>query len=436
MQFIAIFAFLTLSGCSLGSVDELYSLPKASEQYLQLEELALLERSEGFAYSAPIAGNYRQSILFYDLDGDGNDEALVFFRGSDQILKICIYSHFEDKDFQLASTVEGEGTAIRRVDFADLDGDGMQEIIVAWQMSTDIRIMQVYSISGWNSAEILSVSDCLDFRFADMDNDGNTELITLHTIASGLDSISMYKFPVTGEPIRSDAKLSLGITSLSRMRTGYIAEKTTALFVEGILESGSYFTDILIDRDGNLTNISISGYSGVSDTLRDEAIFSTDIDNDKIMEVPSIVRLFDETGSRIGYYRLDWYKYNILGQKELGLSTYHCYSDDWYIVLPKDWLDGLIIRREDSVNGERVVIFSVSNPQTGSFSDILVIYKLTGDNRHDRVNQDGRFILLENLTTIYAAKILNDGETVRAFTEDDVKGYFDLIYMEWNAGVL
>ena len=436
MQFIAIFSFLALSGCSFGTIDELYSLPKASEQYLQLEELALLERAEGFAYSAPIAGNYRQSILFYDLDSDGNDEALVFFRGNDQILKICIYSRFEDDDFQLASTVEGEGTAIRRVDFADFDGDDRQEIIILWQMSADTRIMRVYSISGWNSSEILSSSDCLDFRFADMDNDGNTELIALHTIASALGSISMYKFPDTGEPIRSDAKLSPGITSLSRMRTGYISENTTAIFIEGMLESGSCFTDILVDRDGHLTNITAAGYSGVSSALRDEEIYSTDIDNDKIMEVPSIVRLFDETGSRTGYYRLDWYDYDIHGQKELNLSTYHCYSDDWYIVLPRDWLDGLMIRREDSVSGERVVVFSIRDPLTDSFSDILVVYKLTGDNRHDRSKQDGRFILLENFTTIYAAKVLHEGGIVRGFTENDIRENFDLIYMEWNVGTL
>ena len=436
MQMIAVIAFLTLSGCSWGSIDELYALPKASEQYLQLEELALLERANGFAYSAPISGSYRQSILFSDLDGDGNDEALVFFRGGDQILKICVYSHFGGEDFQLASTVEGEGTAIRRVDFADFNGDGIQEIVVSWQMSADIRIMQVYSISGWNSSELLSVSDCLDFRFADMDNDGNTELLTLHTIASGLGTISMYKFPETGEPLRSDAKLSPGITSLSRMRTGYITEESTALFVEGILESGSYFTDIFIDEDSQLTNITATGHSGVSNTLRDEAVYSTDIDNDRVMEIPSIVRLYDETGNRLEYYRLDWYKYGIHGQKELHISTYHCYSDDWYIVLPKDWLNGLVIRREDAVNGERVVVFSVNDPQTDSFEDILFIYKLTGDNRYDRARQDGRFVLLENYTTIYAARILNYDRVVREFTEDDVKENFDLIYMEWNVGTL
>ncbi len=67
---------LLLSGCYSGGIDQYFSPPQPSEEYLQLQELIDEELSSGCEFAAPTQGSFRQSVQFTDLDGDGMDEAL------------------------------------------------------------------------------------------------------------------------------------------------------------------------------------------------------------------------------------------------------------------------------------------------------------------------------------------------------------------------
>ena len=79
------------SGCYSGNIDQYFSLPMASEEYRQLQSLIDEELASGSEYAAPIHGSYRQSVQLSDVDGDGADEALAFFRDAAKNPKINIY---------------------------------------------------------------------------------------------------------------------------------------------------------------------------------------------------------------------------------------------------------------------------------------------------------------------------------------------------------
>ena len=96
---------LVLSGCFIKTVDELYALPKHSDEYNNLQQAIDQLMAQGAAYSAPVSGVNQQSVQLADLDGDGEDEAIVFlktggekpllslgstFKGS---LPVCLYYH-------------------------------------------------------------------------------------------------------------------------------------------------------------------------------------------------------------------------------------------------------------------------------------------------------------------------------------------------------
>ena len=76
-------------------------------------------------YAAPIHGSYRQSVQLSDVDGDGADEALAFFRDAAKNPKINIYDS-ENGEHRLALSISGEGSSIGRIDYADLTGDGQK----------------------------------------------------------------------------------------------------------------------------------------------------------------------------------------------------------------------------------------------------------------------------------------------------------------------
>ena len=80
--------------------------------------------------------------------------------------------------------------------------------------------------------------------------------------------------------------------------------------------------------------------------------------------------------------------------------------DNWYFEVPDYWQGQITIERDDSVTGERGVVFYHWNGPEEEPSPFLVIYKLTGINRTLRATQGDRFILSEDDSTIYAANLI------------------------------
>jgi len=91
-----VLASLLLSGCTLRTVEEMYALPKRSEEYKELQS-AIDTAMYGLTYSSPQSGENQQTVQLADLDGDGVEEYLVFAKGaSDKPLQVLIFSQEED----------------------------------------------------------------------------------------------------------------------------------------------------------------------------------------------------------------------------------------------------------------------------------------------------------------------------------------------------
>ena len=75
-------SLMLLTGCTVPSGDELLAAPRPSSNYqtlqVKLEELL----ASGVSYTTPAAGENRSSVQLVDLNGDGIEEAITFFRGA------------------------------------------------------------------------------------------------------------------------------------------------------------------------------------------------------------------------------------------------------------------------------------------------------------------------------------------------------------------
>ena len=82
---------LLLSGCALRTVDQMYCLPKRSQEYSDLQS-AIDGAMVDLEYSSPLSGENRQTVQMADLDGDREEEYLLFARGSlDKPMKILMH---------------------------------------------------------------------------------------------------------------------------------------------------------------------------------------------------------------------------------------------------------------------------------------------------------------------------------------------------------
>ena len=75
---------LFLSGCGKLKLNvelqDLYSLPTLPAQYTELNARLKTILESGAEYAAPTSGTNIQPVQLTDLDGDGREEAVAFFR--------------------------------------------------------------------------------------------------------------------------------------------------------------------------------------------------------------------------------------------------------------------------------------------------------------------------------------------------------------------
>lgn len=414
-----------LSGCYSGNIDQYFSLPMASEEYRQLQSLIDEELASGSEYSAPIHGSYRQSVQLSDVDGDGADEALAFFRDAAKNPKINIYDS-ENGEYRLARSISGEGSSIGRIDYADLTGDGQKELLVSWQISSGLSVLGVYSLAGW-SGDVLLSTDSAEFVTGDINRDGCDELLNLRAANSTTYLVDQYTFPLGQEPQATSAALSAGISALQRLRMVTLAGDAPALLAESTLTTGDLVSDLFVCRDGSLINLTMNRTTQISETRRSYSlVYAQDIDGDGSTDIPHPQQLYSR-GDEV-FWSIAWFRYDASGRASTIMTTYHCVTDNWYLVLPSGWDVGLTVRRDDSVSGERAVILSRLRSD-GSLEDYVAIYAITGENRYERARLDNRFLLQEEGTTVYAAKLL-DGKT----DENTIRSRFHVIYTDWSSG--
>ena len=210
---------------------------------------------------------------------------------------------------------------------------------------------------------------------------------------------------------------------------------TRGFLTESVYSASGVVTDVFAWRGGKLVNLTLSEETGISsDTTRSYAVYATDLNDDGIVEIPHPVAMTAQSESTV-YYRLDWTAYGVYGQVGQVMTTYHNYTDGWYLELDPSWDELITVRRADSVTGERSVIFSVADEDGKVLYDYLVIYTLSGDNRDERAALAGRFRLHTEGSTVYAAQLLADSPGFAAqLTEQSVQESFHIIYSDWETG--
>jgi len=434
--FLVVAAVVLLTGCLRITADELYSLPEVSEEYLRLRAHINVLLNQGAEFAPPIRGPNRQSVQLVDLNGTGTNEVIAFFAiPAESVLKIYIFELI-DGDYTIADTIIGVGTEIESVRYIDMDGDGVKEIVVGWQMGSALRYMSIYTISGFHSQEIVGPVEYTEISDFDITGDGTDDVIVLRMPTQDAGPVAeVYSLMQDGEVVREEARLSAGIESISRILTGRLIDGTPAVFIdsEGTFEKGSLVTDILAFHRGNFTNVSLTQASGVSEDTVRHRMPSSDINKDGIIKVPALRLLVAQ--SETEYFAIDWYTFQSSGRGNLALTTYHNNFDEWFLILPDNWREKVSVRREDAVPGERTIIFSYYADPNGLHEDFLKIYKLSGENAEERATANNRVLLMSEGASVFAFEIVAPPDSFGlTFNTPVIKDSFRLIYSDWLTG--
>lgn len=451
-----------LSGCLFRPVEDLYRLPERfSGDESLLNEVTRVRRelelqSDSVEYANIFSGDHTATIQLQDLDSDGvRETAVTFFHVPDaeNSLQIYFFTKVGEADYQLSGVVRGEGTAIYAVDFIDLNGFGKKEIVVSWQTRGAYQLgaytlddqseMTLYDTGDSTKLELndpaLSATQILETAYSaysliDIDQNGLMEVAVAHVNVAGINSyLEVFGWRDGTMLFLDTVPLSGGISTLSSITSNFVSDFIPALYLSSTLMDEGRATDIVTYQDGNLINLTLNSETGKSwETLREYGdIGPADINNDAILELPRPKSLpIYGAGAVSDYWLIEWSQYNSDGRAETIFTTYHNLSDGWYLIIPENWIDNITISRDDTVSGQRTVIFSRWNGADEEPTPFLAIYKLTGPNRFTRAEHGERFELGGDSTTIYAASFF-DSDWDSGLDEIEILQHFGLIINSW-----
>jgi hypothetical protein len=433
---------LVLAGCAMPKLtldpEELYALPELPARYTTLNQQLNAIQESGAEYAAPVSGSNIQPVQMVDLDGDGREEALAFFRQSDgeKPLKIYVFTD-NGNSYTQTAVIEGSGLAVYSIAYSDMNGDGRMEIIVGWRVSMDLQALAVYALEPGGARE-LARSNYVKYAVADLNGDGMQELTVFRANQDGVGAADCYLWKNGALTLSSTIRVSMTMAELSqqgKVTVGTLRSGEPALFVTGVAEGMRAMTDVLLLRGGELNNAVLSPTTGVSgESSRFRALYPADINGDGVTEVPRTVALYGEELEGDTAQRVDWISFDAAGAAIRVLSTYHAIEDGWYLQLPDGWADTICVGRSSSAD-EASVTFYMGDSRDQSYTPVLRITTLSGSNRERLAVRTGRFILGRNDGVIYAGELLKGNEGwADGVTEDEVRNAFSLIAPEWSAG--
>ena len=430
---IMLLAALLLPGCALRTVDEMYCLPKRSDEYNNLQS-AIDIAMAGLEYSAPLYGEHQQTVQMADLNGDGENEYLIFAKGTSEMpMQILIFGKDDDGSIHIMEVIASNGSAFEQVEYVEIDGNPGCELVVGRQLSDQVqRSVSVYSFAGGHAAQMTNAPYSA-FLTCDLDGNGRREVMVMQHEETeherGYAVLYSYR---GGSMHRSvEAGLSGKVDSIKRIMTGKIEGGRSAVYIASSVDDSAIVTDIFALRNGRFVNISRprNGEGGV-ETLRNFYVYAEDVDNDGVHELPDLINMLP-VSSNWGteeQHLIRWYAVDVEGNPVDKLYSFHNYVGGWFVELDSEWADRITI----SQIGNTYAFYMWNTGYTEATAQ-FTIYALTGSDRESQSTRDDRFALLQEEGVVYAAK-LEEGAAQYGITKEYLINRFHLIHQDWNTG--
>jgi hypothetical protein len=431
IAFILSLVILLFTGCGISAVGDLYSPPKRSDEYTNMQTLIQQIMSDA-EFSAPIAGENQQSVQAVDLDGDGEDEYLLFARdSSEKPLKIYVFSG-EGRNYSLVDVILSAGSAHDRVEYIQMDDNPGFEIVVGRRVSDQVvRSVSVYALNDGQMEQIMS-TNYTEFLCCDLDGNGKGELLIFRP-GEVQHGIAVRYSVLNGVVERSqEVSMSEQAENIKRIMYGYLQDGTRAVYIaSSVTGSDQIITDVFAVKGAQLTNVSFSTEAGTSvQTLRNYYVYADDVDDDTVLELPSLITMptTGEDTPLTNQHIIRWYAMNSDGSVVDKMYTYHNFVGGWYLELEAEVARRITVEQRGSS-----YVFLLWNDDMTQTQPLLTIYVLTGQKREEQAIKDNRFILLRGESTIYSAALDVSSADYNMTQESLITG-FHLILQDWKTG--
>lgn len=264
------------------------------------EAFELATQNKTVQVKTPTAGEYRSAYVLYDFDADGTQEAITFY--SDTKDETTAYMHvldFNGTRWESVADVKGKGSEVYQIDFCDMNGDGMQEIVVCWSLfeSTGGRVLTVYTPrvdENTVSLRELAQEPITQMLPADINADGRDEIfLMLITTEFGANRTVGRVLAMDNEfgIYAMDSLELVPALSILSLRAAEAQEGTTvALYADCVLNESMAVTEIVYwDAAAHCLRAPLTedNRALVPQTARSASLSCMDVDADGVPEIPT-----------------------------------------------------------------------------------------------------------------------------------------------------
>lgn len=415
-------SMLLLSGCASSGFDNTNLLrpPRTTGDKAQIQEIIEEKAGRDYTLKYPKNGSYRSAIINEDLDGDGADEAIVFYKSSrdDEATHILLIKNLDGTWKDIGDYSSGSSD-VDRVEIGDISGDGLREVIVGWSDQTgSVCTLSAYVIQEKTSAEFKSEDTYSQFLLADMAGDGKMSIMLFSTASQSSEATAkMLQFDPESKKIftRSSVAMSNSASSFLSISFGKATKSQSGIFVDTLGANHESETQFIYwDKNKsnlvNPLNARNSDSSSANPTLRNSSTaVCTDINGDGITDIPTLMLLPHNNAENIDLvvYQSTWNSYDPAGNKLASImDTVTNPELGYYFIIPDEWKGKITAR-------------------SSLFGNSITFYLWNADADDDNAKQEGS--LGDILLTIH---VFSAQEWVNTKNEDyiEVGDYGDLVY--------
>lgn len=405
------------SSIQIKSPTELIRRPKLEidqEKIRQVVEQILPEKTKLLSV---IQDNQLGAINFADIDADGVDEAIVFYKSveKDYLLGLMVLKHTADGWIKFDEKNE-VANDIDFISVSDTTGNGVADLLVGFTGDDEFeKYLVVYSMENGEINRIFE-EKYENILISDFENRGTNDLVITQIENNINAKIKLYRGKNGEINLIDELKFSDYVNRFDAIKATKI-NNTKGFVVDYTYGNYAFVSTIVEVKNGELKDL-LSDESKVdyySQKYKPYYIESTDIDGDDVVEIGNyIVPQVQNDSNDAGIVLIEeWY--NWLNGNSLE-KVKRSYSDENYnyrFIFPEKWIDKDIkvdrIRSNDSEDKIQILMFNAKK-KTYEIIYSVEIFKTS-------IWQEKRNI--ENLSEVNYTELLNDIEYTYIISESD-----------------
>ena len=371
----ALSAGAALTGCTFGaSIDTLMTPPKLGPEQEQIyTKLTDSLGTTNISLKYPKSGKYLSAFIVDDIDGDGGNEAMVFYErnnhaADENSLRINVLDQKDNGEWWSVSDMAAAGSEIEEVKISKLGSNDRVNIIIGTSMiNRSEKNVSVYTYADGMLQEPPTFSKSKSYAYfdvIDLDLDGHYELLRLMGATGENEAMAeVFKLDADGKYHRSHIVLSDSFSDFN-ISYGKVGDSKVGVYIDALSGAGSVQTDVLYMKDGALHKVFNSPEESEK-TIRSAGCTCFDVDGDGSLEIPlqNLAPGFTLTDDGAYLMLTDWNQISGDDKLEKRYTSYYSVNDGYIFLFPDRW-EGKVTVKRDSVN-EEIVFYSYTPGQNG-----------------------------------------------------------------------